>query len=115
MTVGTQANSQQIDAKLTQLAVQMRNVMTAVSYLNTQVNGQGSGLAVLEGAGYSNDANPDNPASMSDAAYALQKIAYLNTVAGCYYGTVQQGGDGGTGAATFDFDNALSTLWALQF
>lgn len=114
MTVGTQANSQQIDAKLTQLAVQTRNVMTAVNYLNTQVNGQGNGLAVLEAAGYSSGDNPDNPGSMSDAAYALQKLAYLSTISGCYYGTVQQGGTGGTGAAEFDFDNALSTLWALQ-
>lgn len=114
MTVGTQANSQQIDARLTQLAVQMRNVMTAVTQLNTQVNGQGDGLAVLEAAGYSSGDNPDNPGSMSDAAYALQKLAYLSTVAGCYLGTVQQGGSGGTGAAEFDFDNALSTLWALQ-
>lgn len=114
MTVGTQANSQQIDARLTQLAVQMRNVMANVTYLNTQVNGQGNGLAVLEAAGYSGGGNPDNPGSMSDAAYALQKLAYLSTLSGCYYGTVQQGGAGGTGAVEFDFDNALSTLWALQ-
>lgn len=115
MSVGLQFNKDQVDSKLTSLAVQMRNVMTYVGYLNTQVNGQGNGLAVLEAAGYSADANPDNPGSQSDAAYALQKLAYLNTVAGVYYGTVQQGGAGGTGAAEFDFDNALSTLWALQF
>lgn len=114
MTVGTQANSQQIDARLTQLAVQLRDVITRITQLNTQVNGQGNGLTVLELAGYSSGDNTDNPGSMSDAAYALQKLAYLSTVAGCYLGTVQQGGSGGTGAVEFDFDNALSTLWALQ-
>ena len=114
MAVGIQFNKDQVDSRLTQLAVQLRNAMTSIAYMNTQVNGQGNGLAVLEAAGYSGVANPDNPASMSDAAYALQKLAYLNTVAGCYLGTVQQGGTGGTGAATFNFDNALSTLWALQ-
>jgi len=42
-------------------------------------------------SGYSNTANPANPGSVSDAALALSTIAYLNTVAGCYFGTVQQG------------------------
>ena len=114
MAVGIQFNKDQVDSRLTQLAVRLRDVMADTTYLNTQVNGQGNGLAVLEAAGYSSAANPANPASMSDAAYALQKLAYLNTLAGCYLGTVQQGGTGGTGAATFNFDNALSTLWALQ-
>lgn len=114
MSVGIQFNSDQVDSKLTQLAVQLRDVITRITQLNTQVNGQGDGLTVLETAGYSGDANPANPASMSDAAYALQKLAYLSTVAGCYLGTVQQGGTGGTGAVEFDFDNALSTVWALQ-
>lgn len=34
-------------------------------------------------------------------------IGYLSTLAGIFYGTVQQGGTGGTGATTFDFDDAL--------
>jgi len=29
-------------------------------------------------------------------------------LAGVYYGTVQQGGTGGTGAVLFNFDNALA-------
>jgi len=39
---------------------------------------------------------------------------YMNTIAGCYYGTVQQGGSGGTGATEFNFNNALSVLWGGQ-
>lgn len=114
MTVGTQLNSGQLDATLTSLAVQTRKLMQAITDLSQSVNGTGQGLAVLERMGYSAAANPANPASMSDAAYALQLIAYLNTVAGVCNGTVQAGGTGGTGAVAFNYNSALSVLWAGQ-
>lgn len=109
--VGTQPNNATINNQLTGIALQLRELMQAASNLSTQVNGTGQGLAYLEGIGFSSAANPNNPSSMSDAAWALQVIAYFNTVAGCYFGTVQQGGSGGTGAADFNFHNALASLW----
>jgi len=112
MSVGLQLNQAAMDQLLTNYAQQMRDLMQAVANLSLTVNGTGQGLARLEAMGYSAEANPDNPASMSDAAYALQLIAYLNTVAGVCNGTVQAGGTGGTGAVAFNYDAALSVLWA---
>jgi hypothetical protein len=109
--VGTQPTNATINNQLTSIAVQMRNLMQQAANLSTQVNGTGQGLAYLEEMGYASAANDSNPGDQSDAAWALEVIAYFNTVAGCYYGTVQQGGSGGTGAATFDFDSALASLW----
>lgn len=102
MSVGTQASKSSVDQNLSTLAVQLRGVMQAAKSLNTYVNGQNTGLAALQALGY----------SAADAATALQLIGYLNTLAGAYYGTVQQGGSGGTGAILFNFDNALAQLWA---
>ena|ERR1700749_4115521 len=109
--VGTQPSNATINNQLTGIALQMRELMQAASNLSTQVNGTGQGLAYLEAMGFSSAANSDNPGDMSDAAWALQVIAYFNTVAGCYFGTVQQGGSGGTGASDFNFHNALASLW----
>ncbi len=101
MSVGSQPNSATIDNALTNLALQMRNVMQSAVYLSLQVNGGGNGLTVLEGYGY----------SAGDAAAAQNMIAYLNTVAQVYFGNLQQGGSGGTGASQFNFNQALSGLW----
>lgn len=101
MPVGTQPSAASISNALTQYALAMRDIMQSVSNLSTQVNGGGNGLATLEGYGY----------SAADASSAQQLIAYMNTVAGCYFGTVQQGGTGGTGASLFNFNQALSPLW----
>lgn len=112
MPVGSQPTNANIDNQLTSLALGFRDLMQRAVNLSTQVNGTGQGLAVLEGYGYSSAPNPTNPGSQSDAAWALQIIAYFNTVAGCYYGTVRQGGDGSAGSATtFNFNNALAGLW----
>lgn len=112
MSVGNQATNTDIDNTLTNLTVNVRELMAKIVNLSTQVNGTGQGLAYLESIGYSAAANPANPGEQSDAAWALQVIAYLNTVAGCYYGTVRQGGDGSAGSATtFNFNNALAQLW----
>lgn len=112
MAVGQQLNKAAIDQLLTNYSTRMRSLMQDVVNLSLTVNGTGQGLAVLEALGYSATANPANPATMSDAAYALQLIAYLNTVAGVCNGTVQQGGSNGTGAVAFNFNNALAVLWA---
>jgi hypothetical protein len=88
--------------------------MQDISNLNLRVNGQGAGLAYLESIGYSGTANPDNPGGVSNAALALSMISYLNTNAGVYFGTVQQGGTGGTGAILFNFGQELSQVWGGQ-
>lgn len=112
MTVGGQANNGTIDSALTNLAVGIREIMRSATDLSTQVNSQGNGTAYLGSIGYSTVPSASNPGGQSDAAYAVQLIAYMNTIAGVYYGTVQQGGTGGTGATTFNFNNALSAVWA---
>jgi hypothetical protein len=107
MSVGLQGSSQVVDNALTNISVQMRNMMGSITNLNTWINGQGNGLAALEELGYSSAANPDNPGGVSDAQFALNMIAYLNTIAGVYNGTATQ-------ATTFNFNNELSQLWGGQ-
>jgi hypothetical protein len=107
MNVGGQASSGTVDATLTSLAISMRNLMTQVSNLSTWVNGQGGGLAMLEGLGYPSTGNAGNPGGISDAQLALNMIAYLNTVAEVYFGSATQG-------TQFNFNQELSQLWAGQ-
>jgi len=114
MPVGAVIGSGQVDNIITNLAVNLRNIMRQISDLNLAVNGGGAGLAYLQSVGYSGASNPANPGSVSDAALALSTIAYMNTVAGCYFGTVQQGGTGGTGASTFNFNQQLAAVWGGQ-
>lgn len=138
MSVGTQPTVTTIDQQLTYLALQLRNLMMQVRNLNTQVNGAGQGTAYLESLGYSNTANPVNPAGMSDAAYASSLIAQFYVVAGLYYGIVtapvtvsatapaspatgsywvdtSSGGQlkewDGTAWVNFSFDSAFASLW----
>lgn len=113
MGVGTQLNSGQMDALLTQYAVQARNLLETITNLYTTVQSSG-GLSYLESIGYSNEPNDANPGSQSDAAWALQVLEYMSLVAGVAGGTVQAGGTGGTGATTFDYVTALAPLWAGQ-
>lgn len=117
MAVGNQATVQQVDNVLSNLAFQLRELMHQVhdqwAFLNKL------GLTGLEnlggtGAGFGSAANPANPGSVSDAQYVLNLINYMATVQGCYAGTVQQGGSGGTGAVLFNFEDALTPLWAGQ-
>jgi hypothetical protein len=104
MTVGNNLSSGTIDQLISSYSVQMRDLMTKIQYLSTNINGQAQGLEFLEAAGYDS----------TDAVTALAAIAYLSTPAGCYFGTVQQGGSGGTGATLFDFNQELSQYWAGQ-
>jgi hypothetical protein len=99
MTVGQQSSKTQVDQLISQLTVSMRNVMQAVVNLSMQVNGQGSGETYLEGL-------PD-PYDSADATTAVNAIAYLNTVAGVYFGTASQGTE-------YNFDQQLSQYWAGQ-
>lgn len=114
MAVGMQATAESMDQNLSSLAVQMRNLMQAVSNLNTSVNGQAAGLAYMESIGYASTPNQANPGGLSDAQYALEVLAYLNQPAGVYYGAVQSGGSGGTGAVQFNINNALAPVWGGQ-
>ena len=112
MAVGGQASKAGIDASLTDLAVSLRNLAQQARNLETMANANGEPIEALVAVGYSNEPNPDNPGSISDAALAAQYLGYMSTLGGIYYGIVQQGGSNGTGATLFNFDNALSPLWA---
>lgn len=108
--VGSAIGSGQVNNTITALAVNLRNLMQQVANLNLLVNGQGAGLAYLTSIGYSNEAatsDPGNPGGITDAAYALQTISYLNTVAGVYFGTAAQ-------TPAYNFNQQLSAMWAGQ-
>jgi hypothetical protein len=107
MAVGASIGSDQVNNIITALAVGLRDIARQISNLNLAVNGQGTGLAYLESLGFGSAANPGNPGDVSDAQLALNMISYMNTVAGVYFGTATQGSD-------FDFDQALSQVWAGQ-
>jgi hypothetical protein len=104
--VGTQPTSASINNQLTALAQQLRNLLFQAASLSTQVNGTGQGLAFLESVGYGSTANPLNPGSITDAAYALQMVGYLNALSAVYLG--------GTQATGFNYNNALAVLWNSQ-
>lgn len=105
--VGAVIGSAQIDNTITALAVGLRDISQQIINLSLLVNGQGDGEAYLESIGYSNDANPANPGGVSDAAWALALIGYLNTVAEVYFGTAAQ-------PSSFNFNQELSQVWAGQ-
>jgi hypothetical protein len=107
MSVGNQASTGTISGALTAFSTNLRDTLLGVQNLSVFVNGQGNGLTALENIGFSNAANPDNPGGVSDAQWALNAIAYLNTVAAVFFGTATQ-------AAEFDFNNALAPLWGGQ-
>lgn len=102
MSAGNPVTVQTLNARLGQVAVQMRNVMEAAADLFKVANGLGTGG--LQSVGFSS----------GDASDFELKSGYLNTQAGVYYGLVQQGGSGGTGATLFNFDNGLSSAWGAQ-
>lgn len=114
MSIGNQATVSGLNNTLSNYATGLRNYMTGLSQLSTFINGQGNGLQTLEQIGYGSTANTSNPGNVSDAQLVLNMIGYLNTIAGVYFGNVQQGGSDGTGAILFNFDQELSQLWAGQ-
>jgi hypothetical protein len=102
MSVGNQTSSGNINSALTTLALQLREssnvILQQQAYLNKL------GLSGLQAIGYTS----------GDAQGALDTINHMATIAGCYKGTVQQGGSGGTGAILFNFEDYLTPLWAGQ-
>lgn len=99
MSVGTQTSKASVDANLSQLAIQLRELMNGV--LQQQAYCNKLGLTGLEAIGY----------TAPDAQTVLDDLNHMATVAGCYKGTVQQGGTGGTGAILFNFEDYLVHLW----
>lgn len=100
MSVGNQSSVQTVDNILTSLAVQIRTICDQIRIQQTFLTNLG--VSGLEALGY----------AQADAESVLNYMGYLNTISGVYYGLVQQGGSGGTGASLYDFDNALCPLWA---
>jgi hypothetical protein len=95
----------------------MRELADDVLHQQGYLNKLGTtGLANLGGVGngYSTSPNPANNGGVSDAQAVLDDINHLANVIGCYKGTVQQGGTGGTGAILFNFEDFLTHLWAGQ-
>lgn len=105
MPVGAVIGSGQIDNILSSLAVNFRNLAQQAANLSIEINGQGTGLAVLQSLGYSNTPNPANPGGISDAAWALQLVNYFNTVAGVWFGTATQ-------TPAFNYNTVSAPLWA---
>jgi hypothetical protein len=105
MPVGSQANTDTINSRISQFATQMRDLMQQVVNLSMSVNGQNAGLAYLESVGFSSTANSANPGGVSDAQYALNMINYMNTVASVYFGGAAQ-------TPPFNFNQELSQMWA---
>lgn len=99
MSVGNQPSTAQINNALTTQAIALRDTCQSIASLYEYLNTVGtSGLETL---GFAS----------ADASSALTMVGYMNTVTQVYYGTQGQAAAGQT-AADFDFDNALSGLWA---
>ncbi len=99
MAVGNQPTVQSLNNQLSQLAITLRNNCQAISNFAEYVNQ--AGFAGLEALGYAE----------ADAQLILSFASYLSTVSGVFFGTVQQGGTGGTGASLFNFGTALAPLY----
>lgn len=98
MAIGNQTTQAAVNAQIGQFAVALHSLMS-------QIMGYQAWLTALGQSGLENlgfDA--------SDAQAVITAVNYMSTVAGCYFGTVQQGGIAGSGAIDFDFDNALIGL-----
>ena len=99
MPIGNEpTTSFQVNNQAAQLAVQLRSVMQAIIIFQEWVAKKGA--AGLQDIGFNS----------TDANAMLYQSGYMNTVAQIYYGNLQQGGTGGSGASTFDFSDALTTL-----
>jgi hypothetical protein len=100
MAIGNNANltPAMLNNYAAQIAIAMRNVMQQAQVLQSDVTTLGT--AGLVSLGFAS----------ADATSYAAATSYLNTVAEVYFGTLQQGGTGGTGATTFNFNNALAGL-----
>ena len=102
MSIGNQPSQAAINQWLTSNAVSMRNLMGGIQEFQMQVTALGT--TGLEALGY----------DAADAAAVVAAVNYMANLAGCYFGTVQQGGSGGTGAILYNFNAQLAPLWAGQ-
>lgn len=110
--MGFQLDKSSIDNQITELAVQWRALCVKSQNLLTEAQSGGNVHTYLVNAGYDNSPNALNPGGISDATQAENFIDYMGaTLAGVYFGLVQQGGTGGTGASQFNFNNALAPAW----
>lgn len=117
MAVGNPTSVAQTNNVLSSLAQQLRDLAYEVLKQQMYLTKLGTtGLANLGGTGngFSTTANPANNGGVSDAQAVLDDINHMATVVGCYKGTVQQGGTGGTGAILFNFEDFLVHLWSGQ-
>lgn len=95
MAIGNQASVAGINSQLTSYAVQLRNLCDQIKIFNEFIGTLGA--AGLETLGFAS----------ADATAVVNTAAIMNTVSALYYGTATQ-------ATDYDFDNALSGLWAGQ-
>lgn len=102
MSVGNQTSQGNVNTTLTTLATSLRELMNDI--LQQQQYLVKLGSTGLQGLGF----------TAGDATTVLDDVNHMATVAGCYKGTVQQGGTGGTGAILFNFEDFLTHLWAGQ-
>lgn len=93
MSVGNQPSEASLNNQLTQFAVALRDACQDIINLNVQINGQNTGAATLEAAGFDS----------ADATSYLAMLAYMNTVAGVYFGTAAQ-------ATDFNFNQELAQV-----
>ena len=99
MPIGNQPTSaMQFNLQAATVAVQLRSVCEAI--INMQSWAAKKGVSGLQDIGYTGP----------DAQAMLNAISYMNTIALVFYGKLQQGGTGGSGASTFNFSDALSDL-----
>ena len=99
MPIGnTPTTTFQVNNQGAQLAVQLRTLMGQISVFTGWVAQQGA--QGLQNIGFTSD----------DAQAMLTMASYLSTFPLVYNGQLQQGGNGGTGAITFNFANALEAL-----
>ena len=92
MATGDQPDAARINATLTSLALQQRNLAAAIMWQHRYLNKLGE--AALDNLGL-------------DGGDVLAKIGYLATPAQVYQGTAAQ-------PAPWDFQDATASLWAAQ-
>lgn len=97
MSVGAQTTNFTMDGTLTTLAVKLREIMTDIENLNTQVTSGGNTLAYLESIGY----------TAADAQTASTYITLMAEIQQAYFGLANI-------PAANNFNSGLAPLWALQ-
>jgi len=107
-TAGFQLTAAAIDSAIGSLADQQAAIAGAQADLLAKLNALGADDNARRSAlqALATGVETDPVTWATDALYKANLMG--GNLAGVYYGTVQQGGTGGTGAVLFDFDNALA-------